>query len=65
MLSLIYLAPYLFVIVFDYVMREALSEQTLGMKIANRVGTKSRPTCLEKYITDQMTQGMPKNSSVQ
>ena len=46
------LAPYLFVIVLDYVMREALSDQTLGLKIANRVGTKSRPTCLEKYITD-------------
>jgi hypothetical protein len=36
------LAPYLFVIVADYVMRVALADQTLGLKIANKVGTTTR-----------------------
>jgi hypothetical protein len=30
-------APYLFAIVLDYDMRDALQDQTLGLKIANQV----------------------------
>jgi hypothetical protein len=33
------LAPYMFVIVVDYVMTVALADQSLGLKIANKVGT--------------------------
>jgi hypothetical protein len=33
------LAPYLFVIVVDYVRRVALADQSLGLKITNKVGT--------------------------
>jgi Reverse transcriptase (RNA-dependent DNA polymerase) len=36
------LAPYLFVIVVDYVMRVALADQSLGLKITNKVGTSTR-----------------------
>jgi Reverse transcriptase (RNA-dependent DNA polymerase) len=43
------LAPYLFVIVLDYVMSEALLDQ---LKIKNQVGTNSRPRCPAEYITD-------------
>jgi hypothetical protein len=38
------LAPYLFVMLRDYVMREARLDQTLGLKIVN-----SRPRCPTKY----------------
>jgi hypothetical protein len=44
------LAPYSFVIVVDYVMRVALADQSLGLKITNKVGT---TTCIKnpaKYI---------------
>jgi hypothetical protein len=46
------LATYVFAIVIDYVMREAISDQTLGLKIPHQVGTNSRPKCLVMYITD-------------
>jgi Reverse transcriptase (RNA-dependent DNA polymerase) len=46
------LAPYLFVIVVDYVMRVALADQSLGLKITNKVGTRTRSTIPAKYITD-------------
>jgi hypothetical protein len=46
------LAPYLFVIVVDYVMRVALADQSLGLKIANQVGTNRRIKYPAKYITD-------------
>jgi hypothetical protein len=36
------LAPYLFVIVVDYVMRVALADQSLGLKFTNKVGTTTR-----------------------
>jgi Reverse transcriptase (RNA-dependent DNA polymerase) len=45
------LAPYLFVIVVDYVMRVALVDQSLGLKIANKVGTSTRIKTPAKYIT--------------
>jgi hypothetical protein len=46
------LAPYLFVIVVDYVMRVALADQSLGLKITNKVGTTTRIKTPAKYITD-------------
>jgi hypothetical protein len=46
------LALYLFVIVVDYVMRVALTDQSLGLKITNKVGTRTRSTIPAKYITD-------------
>jgi Reverse transcriptase (RNA-dependent DNA polymerase) len=46
-------APYLFVIVVDYViMRVALADQSLGLKITNKVGTTTRIKIPTKYITD-------------
>jgi hypothetical protein len=46
------LALYLFVIVVDYVMRVALADQSLGLKITNKVGTTTRIKTPAKYITD-------------
>jgi hypothetical protein len=46
------LAPYLFVIVVDYIMRVALADQSLGLKIANKVGTTTRIKRPAKYTTD-------------
>jgi Reverse transcriptase (RNA-dependent DNA polymerase) len=46
------LAPYLFVIVVDYVMRIALADQSLGLKITNKVGTTTRFKSPAKYTTD-------------
>jgi Reverse transcriptase (RNA-dependent DNA polymerase) len=46
------LAPYLFVIVVDYVMRVALADQSLGLKITNKVGTTTRIKIPTKYTTD-------------
>jgi hypothetical protein len=46
------LAPYLFVIVVDYVMRVALADQSLGLKITNKVGATTRTKILAKYMTD-------------
>jgi Reverse transcriptase (RNA-dependent DNA polymerase) len=46
------LAPYLIVIVVDYVMRVALEDQSLGLKITNQVGTTTRIKIHAKYITD-------------
>jgi Reverse transcriptase (RNA-dependent DNA polymerase) len=46
------LAPYLFVIVVDYLMRVALADQSLGLKITNKVGTSTRIKIHAKYITD-------------
>jgi hypothetical protein len=46
------LAPYLFVVVVDYVMRVALADQFLGLKITNKVGTTTRIKIPAKYITD-------------
>jgi Reverse transcriptase (RNA-dependent DNA polymerase) len=46
------LAPYLFVIVVVYVMRVALADQSLGLKIANKVGTTTRVKIPAKSITD-------------
>jgi hypothetical protein len=46
------LAPYLFVIVVDYVMRVALADQSLGLKITNKVGTTTRIKIPGEYITD-------------
>jgi hypothetical protein len=40
------------VIVLDYVMRVALADQSLGLKITNKVGTRPRITIPAKYITD-------------
>jgi hypothetical protein len=37
------LAPYLFVIVLDYVMRVALADQSLGLKITNKCGIVKSP----------------------
>jgi hypothetical protein len=41
------------VIVVDYVMRVALADQSLGLKITNKVGTRARTLIPAKYITDQ------------
>jgi Reverse transcriptase (RNA-dependent DNA polymerase) len=46
------LAPYLFVIVVAYVMRVALADQSLGLKITNKVGTSARVKIPAKYTTD-------------
>jgi hypothetical protein len=46
------LAPYLFVIVIDYVMRVTLADQSLGFKITNKVGTTTRIKSPTKSITD-------------
>jgi Reverse transcriptase (RNA-dependent DNA polymerase) len=46
------LAPYLLVIVVDYVMRVALAGQSLGLKIINKVETTTRIKTPAKYITD-------------
>jgi hypothetical protein len=46
------LAPYLFVIVVDNVMRVALADQSFGLKITNKVGTSTRIKIPAKYITD-------------
>jgi hypothetical protein len=45
------LAPYLFVIVVDNVLRVALADQSLGLKKTNKVGTRTR-NIPAKYITD-------------
>jgi Reverse transcriptase (RNA-dependent DNA polymerase) len=45
-------APYLFVIVADYVMRVTLADQSLGLKITNKEGTRTRTLTPAKYITD-------------
>jgi hypothetical protein len=36
----------------EYIVREAPSNHSLGLKIANQVRTDSRPSCPTKYITD-------------
>jgi hypothetical protein len=46
------LAPDLFAIVRDYAMRETLLDQSLGLKVANQVGTNSKPKYPARYITD-------------
>jgi hypothetical protein len=46
------LAPYLSVIVVNYVMRVALADQSLGLKIPNKVGTRTRTFTPANYITD-------------
>ena len=46
------LAPYLFVIVLDWVMRNAIPDPTLGFCIRARVGTRSRCTSPALYVTD-------------
>jgi Reverse transcriptase (RNA-dependent DNA polymerase) len=40
------------VIAVDYVMRVALVDQSLGLKITNRVGTRTRTLITAKKITD-------------
>jgi Reverse transcriptase (RNA-dependent DNA polymerase) len=40
------------VIVVDYVMRVALADQSLGLKIMNKEGTRARTLIPAKYITD-------------
>jgi hypothetical protein len=45
-------APFLFVIVVDYVIRVALADHSLGLKITNKVGTSTRIKIPAKYITD-------------
>jgi hypothetical protein len=46
------LAPYLFVIVLDYVLRMALENQKLGVRLSLPGGTRSRPAGLDTYLTD-------------
>jgi hypothetical protein len=46
------LALYLFAIMVDYVMRVALADQSLDLKITNKVGTTSRIKIPAKYTTD-------------
>jgi hypothetical protein len=40
------------VIVVNYVMRDALADQSLGLKITNNVGSTTRTKISAKYITD-------------
>jgi hypothetical protein len=44
------LAPYLFVIVLDYVLRSAILDESMGLKVANSI---SRSRGKAKYITDR------------
>ena len=46
------LAPYLFVIVLDWVMRNAIPDPSLGFCIRARVGTRSRCTSPALYVSD-------------
>ena len=46
------LAPYLFDIVIDYVLRNATEKQTLGITLHIVKGTKSRTTRQGLYLTD-------------
>ena len=45
------LAPYLFIIVLDWVLRNALPDESLGAELTPPAGTKSRPIP-GKYLTD-------------
>ena len=46
------LAPYLFDIVIDYVLRNAIEKQTLGITLHSAKETKSRTTRQGLYLTD-------------
>jgi len=46
------LAPYLFVIVIDWVMRNAIPDESIGVLIKPRHGTHSRTISPAKYLTD-------------
>jgi hypothetical protein len=46
------LAPYIFVLVIDWVMRNAIPDASLGFCIRERVGTRSRCTAPALYLTD-------------
>jgi hypothetical protein len=46
------LAAYSFMIAINYAIRVALADQSLGLKITNKVGTSSRIKIPAKYITD-------------
>ena len=46
------LAPYLFDIVIDYVLRKATENQNLGITLHSAKGTKSRTTRQGLYLTD-------------
>ena len=46
------MAPYLFDIVIDYVLRNATEKQTLGITLHSAKGTKSRTTQQGLYLTD-------------
>jgi hypothetical protein len=46
------LAPYLFVVVLDYVLYNALSDQSLGFQLTKRLRTRSRTATPATYITD-------------
>ena len=46
------LAPYLFVLVIDWVMRNALIDPSLGFFIRDRVGTRSRCISPALYVSD-------------
>ena len=46
------LAPYLFVLVIDWIMRNAVPDASLGFCVRERVGTRSRCTSPAVYVTD-------------
>ena len=46
------LAPYIFVLVIDWIMRNAILDASLGFCIRKRVGTRSRCTAPALYLTD-------------
>ena len=46
------LAPYLFVLVIDWIMRNAVPDASLGFCVRERVGTRSRCTSPAVFVTD-------------
>jgi len=46
------LAPYLFIIVLDYVLYNALSNASLGLQLTKKVGTRTRTTTPATYLSD-------------